>query len=98
MSRSRAYTRDVAIRKALHRKRKSDTWFYDDHSWYPCLGYYRKGKIHCSCGMCMAKTRNKSYKRRHIHANYAPSINYKHSDLKKQSNMDEQEREYLYGL
>lgn len=98
MSYSRAFARDMAQRKAIHRKKISDAWFYDGRSWYPSLGYYRKGKIHCSCGMCMAKTRNKGYKRRHIHGNYAPSINYKISDLKKQLSMDEQEKEYLYGL
>lgn len=39
----------------------------------------------------MAKTRNKRYKRRHIHGNYAPSINYKHSELKRQLAMTEEE-------
>jgi len=31
---------------------------HDQHDYwhYPSLGYYRKGKIHCSCPMCSAKT------------------------------------------
>lgn len=82
-------------RKAQGKKRLSDTWFYDGHSWYPKLGYYVKGKIHCSCDMCSRKTRNKGYNRGHIHGNYQPSIDYKHSDLRKQVAMDEQEKEYL---
>lgn len=49
-------------------------------------GQLNKGKIHCSCGMCMSKTRNK--KRRHVHGNYAPSINYKPGDLRKIQRMD----------
>ena len=65
-------------------------------SWVPYWyvnhrGKLDKGKIHCSCGMCMAKTRNKS--RRHIHGNYAPSINYKPSDLRKVAKMIEKEKE-----
>ena len=45
-------------------------------------GQLDKGKIHCSCGICMAKTRNKG-KKRHIYGNYSPSLNYKISDLRK---------------
>ena len=56
--------------------------------WYiaNCRGKLNKGKIHCSCGMCISKTRNKT--RRKIHGNYAPSINYKPSDLRKIQKMD----------
>lgn len=97
MLRTRAWRRDMNYRKALHKKYLSDAWFYDGRSWYPKLGYYIKGKIHCSCGMCSRKTRNKGYHRRHIHANYQPSINYKFSDLLKQISMNEQEKEY-YGI
>ena len=28
----------------------------NDYWVYPSFGYYRKGKIHCSCPMCTAKT------------------------------------------
>ena len=61
------------------------------------INTYSKGKIHCSCGMCMAKTRNKGYRRRHIHGNYAPSINYKISDLRRQQAMDADEQEYFFS-
>ncbi len=94
MSRSRAYTRDLAYRKAKRKKRISDSWSFDNIPYYKYLHQYSKGKIHCSCGFCMSKTRNKKYRRRHIHANYSPSINYKHSDLKKVQAMDDNEREY----
>ena len=50
-------------------------------------GQLNKGKIHCSCGMCMAKTRNKG-KKRHVHGNYAPAINYKISDSRRVQQMD----------
>ena len=50
-------------------------------------GQLNKGKIHCSCGACMAKTRNKG-KKRYIHGNYAPAINYKISDLRKIEKMN----------
>lgn len=56
-------------------------------------GYLNKEKIHCGCGMCMAKTRNKGRKRR-ISGNYAPSINYKPSDLRKMERMDYDEFSY----
>lgn len=91
---SRAYNRDVSRRKALHRKRISDSW---GTSWYKYLHQYSKGKVHCSCGMCMNKTRNKGYRRRHIHGNYAPSINYKVNDLRKQQAMDADERDYFFS-
>lgn len=84
--RSQAYNRDVSMRKAIRKKRISDSWnnaYGTDWHWYKHLHQYSKGKIHCSCGMCMAKTRNKGYRRRHIHGNYAPSINYKISDLRR---------------
>lgn len=94
--RSRAYNRDVSMRKALRKKRISDSWGDSDWHWYEHLHQYDKGKIHCSCGLCMAKTRNKGYHRRHIHGNYAPSINYKVNDLRKQQAMDADEADYYY--
>ena len=50
-------------------------------------GKLNKGKIHCSCPMCSAKTRNKGT-RRQLQGNYAPSINYKISDLQRINQMD----------
>lgn len=69
----------------------------NEGSWHPywivnCRGKLSKGKIHCSCGLCMAKTRNKG-KRRYIHANYAPLINYKASDLRKIERLEQNMKE-----
>ena len=79
-------------------------WFRVNPSVGNCLpfhivkarGMLNKNKIHCSCGMCSAKTRNKSPKRRAIHANYAPNINYKYSDLKKIECMEQKEKELIF--
>ena len=49
-------------------------------------GKLNKGKIHCSCPLCSAKTRNKGT-RRQLQGNYSPSINYKISDLRKINQM-----------
>lgn len=85
---NRGYYREQR-NKHIRRKKRiihmlNDYWNYEHE------GVLSKGKIHCSCGMCMGKTRNKGYVRRHIHGNYAPSINYKSSDLKKIQSMNEQ--------
>ncbi len=65
--------------------------------WFPywvvkCRGQLDKGKIHCGCGLCMRKTRNKG--RRHISGNYAPSLNYKINDLQKIEKMNWDERNW----
>lgn len=57
---------------------------------YKNLHEYSKNKIHCSCAMCSAKTRNKG-KRRNIPKNYAPSINYTIKDQKRKDEMDYEE-------
>ena len=90
MKRDSAYYRWVR-RKHIRRKKRivnavCRNW------WYPYDGMYSKNKVHCSCGMCMAKTRNKG--RRHIPGNYAPSLNYKHSDAIKVLRMNEAIKEF----
>ena len=72
-----AYNRDVSYRKAL-RKRRIDresghVWRYHV-DYYDNLHQYSKNKIHCSCGSCQKKTRNKGRRNR---GNYSKSINYK---------------------
>lgn len=67
-------------------------------SWLPywivdCRGKLNKGKIHCSCGMCMAKTRNKG-KRRNKHGNYAPAINLSPRDMRRALQMDWDEKHW----
>jgi hypothetical protein len=96
---SRAYNRDVSRRKALRKKRITEEVYFSSYRgnlpYYDNLHQFSKNKITCSCGMCMAKTRNKRYKRRHIHGNYAPSINYKVSDKRKVEAMDADIDEYM---
>ena len=60
---------------------------------YENLHQYSKNKIHCSCPMCSAKTRNKGHRRKR--KNYAPSINYRLMDKKRQQSMTEDE-EFFY--
>lgn len=89
---SRARARDLMWRKAL-RKRRID---HDVSYWpmYDNLHEYSKNKIHCSCPYCSAKTRNKG-RRRWKDGNYARSINYKMSDLRRQLEMDEDEKDFF---
>ena len=88
-NRNRAYYRKMRAKHINRKKRVGWYWHYKYD------GMYSKGKIHCSCGMCSAKTRNKKYKRRHVHGNYAPNINYKHSDLQKIQSMDDKEKDWV---
>lgn len=72
---------------------------WSEGDWFPFhfvkyRGELNKGKIHCSCHLCSAKTRNKG-KRRHLYGNYAPNLNYKISDLKKIQSMNFKEKENL---
>lgn len=93
--RSSAYNRDVTWRKAMRKRRIARhywSWLIYGEDYYDNLHQYSKNKIHCGCGACMRKTRNKT--RRHIYGNYAPSINYKPSDLRRQIAMDLDEQEY----
>lgn len=57
---------------------------------YNNLHEYSKNKIHCSCAMCSAKTRNKG-KRRNLPKNYAPSLNYTIKDQRRKDEMDYEE-------
>ena len=90
---SRAYNRDVSRRKALNRRRLARKLYpSDENDYYDNLHQYSKNKIHCSCPMCSAKTRNK----RKSHGNgygFAPSINYKITDKRKVESMEEDLKE-----
>ena len=79
-----------SIIKAL-RKRRIDhdvycSYYYrgtekdTEAGYYKNLHQYSKNKIHCSCPMCSAKTRNKGTSK---HRGMSPSINYKISDVRK---------------
>ena len=65
--------------------------FVINYGMYNSLHQYSKNKIHCSCGMCSAKTRNKG-KRRMVPKNYSPSINYTIKDQKRKDEMDYEEK------
>lgn len=85
-----------SILKAL-RKRRIDSEIYSyldrgnfarEHSYYNNLHQYSKNKIHCSCPMCSAKTRNKGHSR---HKGMVPGINYKISDVRKIQKLEYQD-------
>lgn len=95
-TRSMAYNRDVSYRKAKRKQRITQNWYSWDPDWqyYNNLHQYSKNKIHCGCGICMHKTRNKG-RRRQVYGNYAPSINYSRRDLRRKISMDLDEQEYF---
>ena len=97
-SRSRAYNRDVSKRKALRKKRIAEEVYYNGkvYPYYDNLHQYSKNKIHCSCGLCSAKTRNKSESRRKIPRNYAPNYNPSIRDKKSLERLDYEENMYYY--
>lgn len=86
--------RRLSILKAL-RKRRIDsrvTWYSEDRGYgmYNNLHQYSKNKIHCSCPMCSAKTRNKGNSK---HKGMSRPINYKISDMRKINKLEYQDRE-----
>ncbi len=93
-----ARNRDLSRRKAL-RKRRIANEIYRNHDsqgnytpYYDNLHQYSKNKIHCSCPTCSAKTRNKGKRRQKAHG-WDPSINFKHSDLRKLIRLEYAEEE-----
>lgn len=86
-----AYNRDVSRRKVLRKKHLIERLHPSWNGYYDNLHQYSKNKIHCSCPMCSAKTRNKG--RRSKHATWGRSINYRRPDLLRQMSMDQQMRE-----
>ena len=94
-----AYNREVSMRKARRKKRiAKEIWVcgWSGGNYYDNLHQYSKNKIHCSCSMCSAKTRNKG-KRRYKKGNYDLSLNYKHSDMLKVLAMEDRllEQDYV---
>ena len=57
-------------------------------------GKLNKGKIHCSCGICSSKTRNKGKRRKVKGGNWSPSINYNHKDMQRLFQMDWEEKHW----
>ena len=92
---SRAYNRDISKRKALRKRQIArNVYRWDNSDYYDSLHQYSKNKIHCSCPLCSAKTRNKG-RRVNTCNNWAPYINYSISDLKKVQSMNDKEEEYF---
>ena len=89
--RDRGYYRDVGYRKAKRKQRITEEVYWGglSYPYYDNLHQFSKNKIHCSCPMCSAKTRNKK-RRKNNGRGFAPSINYKISDLRKVQSMDSQ--------
>ena len=83
--------RRISIIKAL-RKRRIDHEVYNyhdsNHGFYDNLHQYSKNKIHCSCPMCSAKTKNKGRRKKNW---WAPPRNYKISDLRKIQKLEYEE-------
>ena len=95
MKRTSAYYREMAWRNAI-RKRRIARKVYPSESgleYYPNLHQFSKNKIHCSCPLCSAKTRNKGKRRKNVHG-FSPSINYKISDLKKIQRLEFSEKDF----
>ena len=91
-----AYNRDVSRRKALRKKHLIERLHSSWNGYYDNLHQYSKNKIHCSCPLCSAKTRNKG--RRNKHATWGRSINYRRPDLLRQMAMDQQMREEGFNV
>ena len=98
MKRSAAFVREMAWRHAIRKRRIArqvyKAWHWGEIEWdyYDHLHQFSKNKIHCSCPMCSAKTRNKGKHRKNAHG-FSPSINYKPSDMRKIVAMDMDEQE-----
>lgn len=88
------YNRRVSFKKAKRRKRISHYHYYFYLGFYASgerfdnLHQYSKNQIYCSCPMCTKKTNNKRRDR------YSPVRNWKHSDLKRVTAMDDEQKEF----
>lgn len=90
--RTRAYRRHLNFKKALRKKKITDSyysWGTNDYSYYKHLNQYNKGKIHCSCPMCRSKTNNK-HRKGSLVPNYNPTI----KEIKINNSMDNQIQEF----
>ena len=89
---NRGNRRKINYSKAMSKKHIS-IQLYGDRGWYECDGKYIKGKIHCSCDMCQAKTYGKKnwyrgYRRIDTHKNW------KVSDLRRVESLNDKLSEY----
>lgn len=85
--RHRGNRRKQDAAKAIRKRKLAKELYQLD--WYDNLHEYSKGKIHCSCPMCRAKTNGK----KNIKTG-STSNNWKRSDLLKIAAMEAKEKEY----
>jgi len=83
--RTRALRRKANYRKAIRKKRISETYGFGS-GWYSHLGQYIKGKIHCSCLGCTSY--NKTNSKGRWCGDKKNKKNWKPSDLKKIESMN----------
>lgn len=83
--------RDVSKRKALRKRRIAEEVYPNgkEYPYYNNLHQYSKNKIHCSCPLCSAKTRDAGRKGKK---------NYKFSELKRQISMDIEENQFIDSI
>ncbi len=94
---TRAERRKNDFHKAL-RKQKLDenlSGNISNYRLYDNLHQYSKNKIHCSCGLCSCKTKNKGHRRRVPH-NYYPSYNPCTRDRRRIDAMNFDENDTLF--
>lgn len=89
MGHSRAERRKNSWKKAIRKDKIVKSWGPNwKNGWYRDLHRYCDGKIHCSCPLCAAKTRNHRHTRRRFDA---PGINYCLMDRRRMDEMDYEE-------
>ena len=87
--RNKAEKRHNDWRKAIRKRNIVHHIYGWSEGWYDNLHQYSKNKVHCSCPMCSAKTRNKGR-----HRKYAPAINYRRMDMRRQMAMTADEQDF----
>jgi len=83
MERTRAERRKKNYAEVRRKKKIANRLYGCDR--YEHDGQYIKGKVHCSCGLCCAKTNNKKWGYK----------SWKHSDTQKINSMDYQMVEFF---
>ena len=91
--RTRALRRFNDRNKARRKKRISDDFFImTGFSYYDNLHQYSKNKIHCSCPLCRAKTKNKGKRRK---CSSAPSYNPTIAEIKLNDRLNSSLKDYF---
>ena len=90
--RDRGKRRKDNYKKAIRKRKISESKLGKNNAWYEHLGQYIKGKIHCSCPLCTA------YSKTNTKGKWCKGKkNYKISDQKIIDSMNEQMKEVLRG-